>query len=111
MKFNKLINIILREEEVTKDDKIAALKSLSNIKPYTAIITAVEVDDCECDPWCDYVHIQASDKEHAKEEARREFIKDTFGEDKDTEQDDETLGVNIKINLIFPGHITPASSL
>lgn len=28
MKFNKLINIILREEEVTKDDKIAALKSL-----------------------------------------------------------------------------------
>lgn len=109
MKFNNLIDNFLNEDEITKDDKLAALKQLSNIKPYTAIITAVEIDDC--DPWSDYVHIQASDKEHAKEEARREFIKDTFGEDEDLEQEDEALGVNIKIDLIFPGHITPVSSL
>jgi len=105
MKFNNTINSLLNEDEVTKDDKLAALKQLSSFKPYTAIITAVEIDDC--DPWSDYVHIQASDREHAMEEARREFIKDTFGEEEDPDQDDRSLGVYIKIDIIFSGHITP----
>ena len=104
-KFDTALNNILKEE-ISREDRINALKNIPSTRPFTVILVIQEIDGCE--PWGEHEHVDAYDKEHAEKEAKKQYIKDTFGDEEEGEEyDEDNLGVSIQVCCVFNGHISP----